>query len=126
MQLFAFMPAPLGYQSPAVWLLCGSGIGLLLLSAAMRRMTFPQSVRMATRTWPTMLLVYGFGGLLLGVSEAEGITFLSMRFLPLLWLFLLLLTVTLHALFWKKRAYTVVRQQRVHDPRDTYLPGKRH
>lgn len=125
MEFFALSPAPLGYSSVMSWGLCVAGAVLLLLSSVVRRMKFPSSVRGATRTWPALLLAYGVTGILLGVSAAEGVTFFAMPALAALWALLLIVTTVLHALFWKKRSYVIVPQERRPDPRDAYLPGKR-
>lgn len=60
------------------------------------------------------------------ISRAEGISFLSMRVLWLIWLIVLLLVIVLQIKLFRMRHYEKLpAQKREEDPREKYLPRKK-
>jgi len=84
-----------------------------------------KQTRKLAKSWPSILHWYGIAGIVLAVSRAEGVLYLSMR----IWWFVWGVTLVLIALLqWKKfvsKHYTVVEHVKVADPRDKYLPKKK-
>jgi hypothetical protein len=121
-------PGSVSYGSPKILtLLLLSTLFLLGASLIVRwRMRQENPVtRKLAQSWPMLLRCFGFSGLLLTVARAEGIQFLSMRFLWILWTFALLGTLVFQALKLKRKHYTVIRGREPEDPRERYLPQQK-
>jgi preprotein translocase subunit YajC len=100
----------------------------IIISYYLRKWISKQSnkqTRKLTKSWPSILQWYGFIGVVLAVSRAEGILYLSMRIWWILWGATF---VAIAILQWRKftnKHYTVVEEVKVNDPRDKYLPKKK-
>ncbi len=126
---FSLSPGPLSYNHPFVLTLLGVGAGLFVLSftVSLWRTRFAQKTsQKLSKRWPMVLVGHGVVSIVLGVCRAEGIVFFSMPFLVFLWALLLIVTISLQVLLYRRRAYTVLPTVHVEDPREKYLPHKRH
>lgn len=127
---YLFWPNPgnAAYSSPkAFLLLIGCGV-LICVSLGIRgwrkRMKNPVT-RKLSASWASAALSFGVIGLLLVVSRVEGIQFLAMRFLWVLWVGFAVLFLVFQARQYRTRHYDVLPRISVNDPREKYLPGKR-
>lgn len=126
--LFWPLPAQPEYGDPrviGVLILCG---GLILLSFALsfwRKRVRDSVAKKLSRSWSSAAFWYGVVGLLLTVARVEGVSFLAMRVLWVLWGLALAFTVVWHVRQFRTRHYTVVPRAAVSDPRDPYLPHKK-
>ncbi len=128
--IYLFWPNPgnASYTSPkALTLLiaCGCLIFLSLGIRIWRRHIQSGLLRKLSRSWATASFWFGITGLIMIVSRAEEIQYLSMRFLWVLWIAIALLYLFIQVRVWRARYYEVVPQATIHDPRDPYLPRKR-
>ncbi len=116
------------YTNPkilTILIFCGALVILsFTISFWRRRMKNPMTVKLS-RSWASAAFWFAIVGVLLTVSRAEGVLFLSMRILPLLWALSMVLYIVLQIFQFRTRHYTVVRTKHSHDARDKYLPGKK-
>src|SRR3989344_4807980 len=123
--LFHPHPPAVDYSNPRVVVLLLVMLLLLVASSGIRfwhkRLANPVTKKLA-RSWSSTLLWFGIVGVVLVVSRAEDVLFLSMRFLWVLWLAALLLYAAFQAKQFRTRHYEVLPKQRVEDPREKYLP----
>ncbi len=129
MELLSYLfwpnPGPTTYENPkviALLLLC-----VLLLSASVllrvwRRKLQNPVLRKLTRSWPSAALWFGVIGLFLVVSRVEGVSYVSMRFLWVLWGLAFLLYVLLQLKIMRLKYYEPIPTQMPDDPREKYLP----
>ncbi len=118
-------PGNADYTSPKVMVLLLVLAALFLFSFMLSRWRkrHPNSVtKKLTRTWPGMMRALAIIGLVLVVCRVEEIQFFAMRALWLLWLMAFVAYALFQLWMWRKRHYTIVRTERVEDPRDKYLP----
>lgn len=128
--VYLFWPNPgnATYGSPkaiALMLVC---VALVLGSFALsywRRSKASPGMRKVSRSWPSAARWFGLIGVLLVVSRAEQIQYLSMRFLWVLWLAALLFYLFWQVRTYRNRYYEVVPSEPVVDPRSTYLPKRK-
>ncbi len=99
-------------------------IAAFFLSRWSRANTNPVTKKLS-KSWPRAAFIFGFIALILVVSRAESIQYISMPFWWVVWAVLGLLYVTLQYRVFKSRHYEVVKSERVEDPRAKYLPRKR-
>lgn len=120
-------PGNTEYSSPKVILLMAVCALLIFASFAVGRWRKKHSnpaTKKLTTSWPRMMRALGFIGLVLVVCRVEEIQFFAMRFLWVLWILALVAYVIFQAWMWKKRHYTIVKKERLDDPRDKYLPRR--
>jgi hypothetical protein len=129
MSLFSYLfwpnPGIVSYGHPTViflLFLCG-GLVLLSLGIKLLRGRSRNSVtRKLSRSWSTAAFSFGLLGLVLTLSRAEGVQFVSMRFWWFVWGSALLGYVLFQCWQFRTRHYTVLPKQRTDDPRRKYLP----
>lgn len=126
--LFDPFPSAVAYSDAQLLPFLIVSIGLLIasffLSRRSRGMSNPITKKLS-KSWPTASFVFGFAALILVVSRAENIQYLSMRFLWVVWGLLGILYIVFQYRVFKSRHYEVVKSERVEDPRAKYLPRKR-
>ena len=76
-------------------------------------------------SWSMAAFWFGIVGVMLTVSRAEGIQFLSMRILWVVWGLALAAYVFFQVLQFRRRHYTVVEKQKSTSELDRYLPKKK-
>lgn len=121
-------PGSASYSNPkviALLIFCALLIAASFVVALWRRKTVNPVTRKLSRSWPSALRWFGFLGALLVICRVEQIQFLSMRFLWLLWSLAALLFLVIQARLFRLQHYTVVRKEKVGDPRLEYLPKPR-
>src|SRR3989344_2355859 len=115
------------YGSPTVAMLlalCGSFVVLALVLRIWRGRLGDSILRKLSRSWSRSAFVFGITGLFLVVSRVEGISYISMRFLWVVWLFFLLAYLFVQMRVFRSRYYRTLPQERADDPRAEYLPGR--
>ena len=127
---YLFWPNPGGvmYSSTKIVILLAICASFIVLSFVLRlwRKKHPNPIsRKLSRSWPSALFWFGVAGLVLTVSRAEGLSFVSMR----VWIFRWGVSFVLYFLFqWRQfrtRHYELVRTEKQDDPRNMYLPKKK-
>ena len=83
----------------------------------------PQTKKL-TKSWVSVMRWMAGIGLVLIISRVEEIQFLAMRFLWVVWFVALAGFFGLQLWLFRKKHYTVVKQEKVEDPREKYLPKK--
>lgn len=118
-------PGGVGYSNWKILLLFALCLILFgssfLLHLWRRRLDNPVTRRLS-RGWGSVLRWAGGIGFLLALSRAEGVQFLSTRFLWVLWALWLLLYVASQVWKFRFRHYTIVPRDSRDDPREKYLP----
>jgi hypothetical protein len=110
-------------------------LGLLLLCAALVAASFgigfwrkgvqnPVTKKLS-RSWSSVSFWMGIVGAVLVVARVEQIQFVAMRFLWVLWVAVGLIYVYLQLRLFRAKHYEVLPRERVDDPRNRYLPGKK-
>lgn len=126
--LFWPLPPSLSYSSHKVQALLWMCAVLVLLSFLVRswrhRTQNPMTKRLS-RSWSAALLGFGITGFVLVIARTEGIQFLAMRFLWVVWGLAALAYVLIQIRLFTARHYQVLPREVVMDPREKYLPGKR-
>jgi hypothetical protein len=79
-------------------------------------------IRRLSASWARAALWFGCIGIVLIVSRSEGIQFIAMRFLWIVWGVALLLYILFQIQRFRTRYYQVVPQKKEADPREKYLP----
>lgn len=126
--LFWPNPGPTTYENPKViglLLLCAVLLVASLLFRVWRRKLQNPVLRKLTRSWPSAALWFGVIGLFLVVSRAEGVSYVSMRFLWIVWGLALVLYVLLQCKLMRLKYYEPIPSQMPDDPREKYLPKKK-
>ena len=128
--IYLFWPNPgnATYESPKALALLVFCAVLVVGSLAIRfwRKSLKNSVtRKLSRSWPAASFWFGLTGLILVVCRVEGISYLSMRFLWVLWGLSLLLFLYFQVKLFRARHYEVVPREERMDPREKYLPKKK-
>lgn len=109
---------------PFLILSLGLIVAAFILSA-WRKRTANVVTKKLSRAWPTAAGLFGGIGLILVISRAENIQYISMRFWWIVWFALGSLFVYLQYRVFKARHYEVLPTEHVSDPRDKYLPKKK-
>lgn len=127
MLIYWFYPNPgaVGYANTTVLALLIFCSALFLSSFVValwrRRRENPVTKRL-TRAWAPTFRWLGGLGIVLAIARAEGVQFLSMRVLWVLWALGLLVFVLFQAWKFRLRHYTIVPKDAIPDPREKYLP----
>ncbi len=127
--IYWLWPNPAGwhYGDQRVMVLLGVSVLLIVVSFIIRcvRPRFTNAItRHLTSSWSLASFWFGVVALLLVVCRTEMIQFLSMRVLWAVWALLLGLYALFQMLQFRRRHYTMIKQTRVVDERDKYLPRK--
>ena len=127
---YLFWPRPpqVGYDNPKLLIVLCVTLGLIVLSFALRvwrkRLANAQTKKLS-RSWPTAAIWFGVTGLILAVSRAEDISYLSMRFLWVVWAAVFVLYVFIQVRMFRSKHYETIHTERVEDPREKYLPKRK-
>lgn len=78
-----------------------------------------------SRSWPSAAFWFGVTGIVFVVSRVEGIGFLAMRLLWVLWGIALALYLGMQVRIFKMRYYEKLPTEVSDDPRDRYLPHRK-
>lgn len=116
------------YDNPKVLALIVVCVGLVIASFIVRfwiRKTATPVLRKIAKGWPTALLSLGLTGLLLIVSRVEGVQYLSMRVLWIVWAAAAVFYAFLQIKKYRQRYYEVLPAVSVEDPRSKYLPKRK-
>ncbi|MDD5469844.1 MAG: hypothetical protein PHO92_03555 [Candidatus Peribacteraceae bacterium] len=81
--------------------------------------------RRLSRSWPTASFWFGLTGCFLVFSRMESISYVSIRFLWVLWAVFLALYLIVQVRVFRARHYEVLPAQRTEDPRSRYLPKRK-
>lgn len=121
-------PAP-SYSNPKVLFVLIVCALLVTGSFACKRWRNSQKnavTRKLTRSWSSAAFWFGIVGMFMAVCRVEGISYLSMRFLWVLWLLGAALFIVVQWKLWRMRHYEVLPQEKpAADPREQYLPKKK-
>ncbi len=126
--LFSLSPAPVALTNPVMLVLLIVSILLILASPVIRwrRKAASPIAKKLSKTWPVVSLGFGFAGFVFAVCRLQGIEFLSMRVLWVVWLVLLGGYLYLQYRLFAARYYQVLPKQATQeDPRQKYLPGSK-
>ena len=118
--------APYSSTSVATFLIVS--IALIIISYYLRKWLNKQSnkqTRKLAASWPNIALWYGIFGIMLAVSRAENVAYLSMRIWWIIWGVSLLLIAIWQWRTFQRKHYTIIPQKKVADVRDKYLPKKK-
>jgi len=125
-----FYPNPglAGYNKPSI-------IALIVICAVLIIGSFALSywrshlenavTKKLSKTWSSVMFWFGIVGIIMVISRVHQIQFFAMRFLWVLWVLGLAVYGFLQMRIFRSRHYEVIKQERVIDPRDRYLPGKK-
>jgi len=127
---YLFWPNPgnASYSSPKVTLLllfCVLLIAGTFAIAAWRRKQSNPMTKKLSKSWPAASFWFGIAALLMIISRVEEIQFLAMRFLWVIWIAGVAFYIYVQIRQFRTRHYAVLPRERVLDPRDRYLPGKK-
>lgn len=78
-----------------------------------------------SRSWSSAAFWFGVSGIVMVVSRVEGIGFLAMRFLWVLWAIALALFLIVQIRLFRLRYYEKLPVEGSDDPRDRYLPRRK-
>lgn len=126
--LFHPNPGMVGYGTPSMVLLLVVGLGLIALSIGLRfwRKGLQNPItRKLSRSWAGATLWFGITAAILVVARVEGIQFLAMRCMWLVWGIAAAVYVFFQYRLFTRRHYEVLPRIAVNDPRDRYIPGKK-
>lgn len=128
--IYLFWPNPgnATYESPkamALLILCAVMVAGALALKFWRKSLKNGVTRKLSRSWPAASFWFGLIGLILVVCRVEGISYLSMRFLWVIWGLSLLLYLYLQIRLFRARHYEVLPRDDQKDPRLKYLPKKK-
>jgi cell division protein FtsW (lipid II flippase) len=120
-------PGATSYENPKVLLLLFFCILLFLGSfgiSLLRKKRENPVTKKLMRSWAPTMRWLGGVGILLVISRAEDIQFLSIRAFWVLWVAWGVLFVIFQAWKFRLKHYTILPKEYVEDPRDKYLPKK--
>ena len=128
--VYLFWPNPgnADYSSPKAAVLLGVCVGLLVFSYVLslwRRKTKNPVTKKLSRSWSATSAWMGVTGLVLVVARVEEISYLSIRFLWVLWGLVALLYLWFQIKQYRMRHYEKLPTVKVDDPREQYLPKKK-
>ncbi len=116
------------YDNPKILLLILLAVGLIIAAAVLKVIRGKSAnpvFKKLSKSWPTACVWFGCSALLLTVSRVEGIQYLSMRVLWLVWAVAAILYLFLQFRLFRSRYYEVLPSQAISDPRDKYLPRRK-
>lgn len=124
---YLFWPNPglVSYENPKViglLVLCFAFVSASVCLRLWRRKVQNPVLRKLSRSWPRSTLWFGITGLFLVLSRTEGVSYVSMRFLWIVWGLMLLLYVLFQFRIMRLRYYEPMPAERSNDPREKYLP----
>lgn len=127
---YLFWPRPpvVGYDSVKMQMLLAVCLGLMVASFLIRRWRRQQSnavTRKLSRSWGAAALWFGVVGLVLAVSRAEDISYVSMRFWWVLWICILAFYLFVQVRIFRARHYEKLPAEQYDDPREKYLPKRK-
>ena len=128
--VYLFWPNPGGwhYGDARVQWILGACLLLILLSFLIRfwrsRLSNPMT-RLLSKSWPSAAFWFGIVGVVFVVSREAQVQFISMRILWFLWVLILSVYLFFQMLFFRRRHYSVIKNQRVMDERERYLPRRK-
>ena len=120
-------PGNASYTSPKALVLLVVCAGLIVASFVLKKWRTKQHnpvTRKLSKSWPSACSWFGVLGIIMIVSRVELISYLSTRFLWVIWFVCLFLYIFFQWKSFKARHYEVVKKEKIYDPRDKYLPGK--
>ena len=123
--LFYPNPGNTEYSSPKVIILFALCALLIVASfgiSTWRKKTSNSVSRRLSKSWPGMMRIFAVIGVVLILSRAEEIQFLSMRFLWLLWLLAVIAFICFQFFKFRKMHYTIVPKEKKRDPMESYIP----
>lgn len=126
--LFDPFPSAAAYSDVQLLPFVILSVGLLIASFFLSRWSRgnPNPItKKLSKSWPTVSFVFGFVGLILCVSRAESIQYISMRFLWVVWGLLGILYIVFQYRVFQSRHYEILPGTSVRDPRADYLPKRK-
>ncbi len=127
---YFFWPRPdqVGYESSKI--VAAISICLLFIVFAFaikywRKSLSNSQTRKLSRSWSALFAWFGCIGLVLAVSRAEDISYVSMRVWWLVWGLAALFALFIQAKQFKSRHYNTLPHEKIDDPRMKYLPKKK-
>lgn len=126
--LFDGHPEPVGYDNPKVIALLILAFGLMAASYGIKlwRSRQPNPVtRTLSRSWAAAAFWFGFTALVFVISRTEGVFFLSIRFMWVLWLAAAIFYIIVQVRLFGARHYEVLTKTLQQDPREKYLPKRK-
>lgn len=126
--LFWPRPPVVGYDDLKMQIILLICFGLIVTSFVLKRWRKKQSnavTRKLSRSWRGAALWFGLIGLILAVSRAEDISYLSMRFWWVVWVCILALYLFIQIRTFRTRHYSKLPSEHQDDPREKYLPRKK-
>jgi uncharacterized membrane protein YfcA len=122
-------PGNAHYDNPKVIALLLVCAGFVLASFVLRywrkKVRNPITKKLS-RSWASATLWFGIVGLIMLVSRVEQVSFLSMRILWVVWLASILVYMFFQIRLFRARHYETLPREHRDDPRDRYLPKKKH
>jgi len=100
-------------------------IGLSLLIRLWRKRLSNSVTRRLSRSWAASALWFGIAALILTVSRAEGISYVSMRLWWVVWALILIIYIFFQIKIFRTRHYEKIATKIVEDPLVKYLPRKK-
>ena len=127
---YLFWPNPgvASYAHPALLLLLIFCISLIAAGMTLRwlRVRMDTVTRKLTRSWPIFCIVFGATWCAFVISRVEGVQYLSMRFLWVIWIAALAFIIFLQWKLYRTQHYRIERVSRENSARDKYLPSSSH
>lgn len=125
--LFYPNPANASYDSPKAMALLAFCALLVLGSYWIKRWRKKQDpiAKKLSKNWPSISFWLGLIGLFLIVARVETISYVSMRLWWVIWCVYLIFYVVMQVRMFKARHYEILPKEKVEDPREKYLPGKK-
>jgi len=126
--LFYPNPGAVSFHNPKALTLLVLCAGLVAASFVLKRwrthLASPVTRRLS-RSWPTASFWFGTVGCFLVFSRMESISYVSIRFLWVLWATVFALYLLVQLRVFRARYYEVLPTARAEDPRSRYLPKRK-
>jgi amino acid transporter len=127
---YIFWPRPpaTGYDNPkiqAILVVCFALIVASFVLKRWRRKISNPVTKKLSRSWPTACIWFGIIGLVLAISRADDISYMSMRFWWVVWIVCLALYLYIQVRVFKAKHYEKIPTENTEDPRKKYLPKKK-
>ena len=127
---YLFWPRPpvVGYDNLKMQIVLLFCLGVVVSSFVIKRWRKKQLnpvTRKLSRSWRVAALWFGLIGLVLAVSRAEDISYLSMRFWWVVWACVLALYLFVQVRTFRVRHYQKLPTEHYDDPREKYLPKRK-
>lgn len=128
---YLFWPNPgvAAYSDPmplAAFAVCGVLLLLSLVLRILRKRAHSWSIRRFAQSFDRVTLWFGIVGLLLVVARVEGMQYLAMRFWWVVWGGSLLSCSVVQLRRLRFLGYEVISSAAPPDPREKYLPRRKH